>query len=269
MSEDLVYLDNHARELAGHLATMQNELGRELVRNLSDEHGELYRRRWDGRRYVRVTPPHSLQMAIEQLDKALTEADFDPGPSLHDAGVPLGMGLPLGWVRIVLEPRKIHGGFLQPTLNLPVVVPSSDRVIAFLITLSGEDDYLFREHKGTLWHYHYLNSAEVRSDVILCWDTRQRINLTAKPPEVRALFQEKHGEGKSHFKARPDLWRDRKKQTMHRAIVGDLNRWPIAEFRCASNRAGPVWPVAAKLTPKPVIAKPASKHPAKKGKARR
>ena len=153
-----------------------------------EEISEIGQRRWDEPFPIHVDASPSLREVIERLDDVLAETDFNPRPVLNEVGIPLGGGLAIGRIQVVLAPRAIHGGFLQPTLNVPVVVPASDRVIAYLITLPGEDDYLFREHKGTLWHYHYLNSAEVRSDVILCWDTRQTINESIHPVKAAAAL---------------------------------------------------------------------------------
>lgn len=270
MSDTHPAIPDRARQLADHLLVLTRELALYGFEENHDDKREVVEwRLQDGPFPLSVEAWPSLERAIRELDEVLTEAEFSPQPVLDDNRFPSGIGLPLGRIPIVLTPRAIHGGFLQPALTVPVVVPASDRVVAYLITLPGEDDYLLREHKGTLWHYHYLNSDEVRSDVILCWDTRQRVDEKVRPRKVRAIFQEKHGEGKSTFRARPDLWGDRKKQTMHQAAYGDLSRWDIAEFRCASNRAGPVWPLGAVLTPKPTIVKQAPKHPAKQGKARR
>lgn len=91
--------------------------------------------------------------------------------------------------------------------------------------------------------------------------------LTGK--SKRPIFQENNGEGGNAFAARPDLWGNYKKQTMHEAAYPDLGRWPLNEFRCASNKSQPVWPPGAQLTPVPTKTSVPPKHPTKSKKHRR
>jgi hypothetical protein len=148
--------------------------------------------------------------------------------------------------------RSIHIGFVQPLYRAPVVRRIPETVVAYLLAIPGERDLLEREHHNQVgWHYHYLDFRKRRSNVILCWDTR----MIPGKNNVRPLFQEFHGEGGARFAARPDLWGPTKKHAMHEACAPDLER-PISEFRCASNKAGPVWPLSATLTPVPMKAKP-------------
>lgn len=160
--------------------------------------------------------------------------------------------------------RRIHRGYLEPFRRFPVVEDVPEIVVQFLMRLPGGEDYLDRDNHGVGWHYHYLPDRRTRSDVILSWDTRW------VPPDQQALrpiFQEKHGEGRYSFQAKPWLWGDAKKQSMHEMCTPDLLKWAIHTFRCASNKAGAVWPVTATLTPMSVTV--ASKMVRKKNTGRR
>jgi len=176
-----------------------------------------------------------LANQLEDLEEALVEEDFN-----REAQPPGATGWwSLGTIEIVGEPRPILRGFLEPVLRIPLV-STSTRILAYLISLP-EKDFLEREAHGWGWHYHYLNKKEERSDVVLCWDT---LAPAPKKPDVRGLFQEKHGQG---FRAQPDLWGVSKRRSMHDACSPDLER-PISEFRHPTDKALAVWPLARPLT---------------------
>jgi hypothetical protein len=180
---------------------------------------------------------------VEALDQALAVAGYGVEP-MED--LPLDEFWTLG-SRAKRGPiRNIHAGFLEPVLRLPLVRRVPERVVAFLLAIPGDRDLLKREHHNQVgWHYHYLNFRRARSNIVLCWDTR----ATRKAGQVYPLFQETHGEDHADFAGRPDLWGPTKKESMHEACVPDLDKWPLDSFRCASNKAGPVWPLTAILTP--------------------
>lgn len=161
--------------------------------------------------------------------------------------------------------RKIHRGYLEPVRRFPVVEEVPEIVVQFLMRLPGGGDYLDRDNHSVGWHYHYLPDRHTRSDVILSWDTRW-----APPAQgtIRPIFQEKHGEGRYSFQAKPWLWGDAKKQSMHEMCTPDLRKWAIETFRCASNKAGAVWPITATLTPISVSVSVASKLSKKKNAGR-
>jgi hypothetical protein len=150
-------------------------------------------------------------------------------------------------------PNPILRGFVQPLQREPILRRVPDRVALYLITLDGGEDYLARESHGMGKHYHYLNWRKERSNVILSWDTRwKEPNPQTKPPMLRALFVEAHGErSNAGFVARPDLWGVKKRATMHEACVPDLAKWPITEFKCAANKSEAVFPLGRTLTPHP------------------
>jgi len=199
-----------------------------------------------GQRHAWIS--NAFREAVFDLDHALVDSEFRPAP-LDE--LPDGEFWSIG-AYVSSEPaRPMFKGFLEPVRRLPVVGALPDLVVSYLITLP-DLDLLDREHHGHIkWHYHYLTEKKKRTNVVLCWDTR------AKPPQpedkkwVRSLFQETHGEGHVTSWARPDLWSGEKKLSMHQACSPDLVEWPLSEFRCASNKAGPVWPESALLTPHP------------------
>ena len=202
----------------------------------------------------------ALRELVELLDQELEEVDFHPKAPVSEAG--RWAALPVGYIRVTLALRPIHRGYLQPTKIVPIAMQVTERVAAFLITLPGDDHLLYRDNHGFRWHYHYVNAEEEHSDTILCWDTRATLIGKSKRP----IFQEKHASG---FLARPDLWGYRKKQTMHEAAYPDLATWSLGEFRCASNKSQPVWPLGARLSSVPTKASVPPKHPAKPKKQRR
>jgi hypothetical protein len=186
-----------------------------------------------------------LNQSARSLEIMLRDADYRGGPIPE---LERGEEWTLGSRTVLLPPRRILRGYAQPARRVPIISGVQLHAVAFLINLPGGRDYLKREMHGPVgWHYHYLDDEERRSNVILCWDTRAQPG----PRLVRPLFYEEHGEGKAAFTARPDLWGQPKKCEMHTACSPDLRR-PIREFRCASNRASPVWPINAVLTPRPV-----------------
>lgn len=169
----------------------------------------------------------------------------------------------LGWVEREAPMRKVLRGYLLPVKQFPILGSVSDRAIAFLSKISGWNDYVKREnHPGVGIHYHYLSDAKKRSDVLLAWDTRW--HASPGTDALRPLFGEKHAEGKAGFSARPWAWCDKKKISMYNACAGDLNKWPIGEFRCASQNALAVWPGVAVITPIQIvvatITAPGQKH---------
>jgi hypothetical protein len=158
--------------------------------------------------------------------------------------------------------RRIHAGFLRPMVRLTVIRSVPGPVVALLRSIGGDRDFLKGErHSGVGWHYHYLDWRKRRSNVILCWDTR----APGTARRLRPLFHEKHGEGGKHFSARPDLWGSTKRESIHDACAPDLARWPLEEFRCASNDASPVWPDDAVVMIRPGPSQPI---PSRGGKRR-
>lgn len=190
-------------------------------------------------------------MRIKELDRKLTALEE---PAVQDGHlVPQNGGWTFGELLQRATIREIRRGFLEPVRRLPLVANVPERVAWYFIQLPGGRDFLKREtHSGVGWHYHYLDEKKRRSNVILCWDTRWNTAPTTQAVgsiAPRPLFHENHGEGHARFSARPDLWGNAKRESMHNACSPDLNQWKINEFRCAANKAIAVWPVGATLTP--------------------
>jgi hypothetical protein len=191
-----------------------------------------------------VKPLQPFGDIIESLDRTLTEAGYRNESTKYRLAS--DEFWTLGNRTISFPIRSIHVGFVEPVLRIPIISRLSEPVVAFLLAIPGERDLLKREHHDHVgWHYHYLDFRKARSNVVLCWDTR----AVRRSGQDHPLFQETHGEGHADFSARPDLWGITKKESMHKACAPDLDTWPLGAFRCASNKAGPVWPLAARLTP--------------------
>ncbi|MBZ9850015.1 hypothetical protein LB565_18695 [Mesorhizobium sp. CA14] len=209
------------------------------------------------------TKDRAIQL-VEDIAQKLKDSNWRP--DLRPAFQPDCGPWKFGVIRQRAAIRKIHRGYLEPFRRFAFVDDLPELVALFLIGLPGGEDYLDRDNHSVGWHYHYLPDRYTRSDVILSWDTRW------VPPNqcaIRPIFEEKHGEGRYSFRANPWLWGDAKKQSMHEMCAPDLRRWPIETFRCASNKAGAVWPATATLTPVPVAASVGSRTAKKKRSGRR
>lgn len=195
-------------------------------------------------------PVHSkAQHLVGRLFSDLSEDRWEP--EKLDEEVPAQESWSFGWVHEYGELRRIRNGYLEPFRIVPLVKNLPKIVVQFLITLPGGSDHLDREHhKPVGWHYHYLDRTKRRSDVILCWDTRWPGAKAPSRSALRPLFQERHGEGRAKFPAKPNRWRAPKRESMHDACAPDLQRWALSEFRCAANKAEAVWPRGSALTPR-------------------
>ena len=151
-------------------------------------------------------------------------------------------------------PRDIHLGYLIPRKISALYRNVPPIVVAFLIELPGGKDFLDRENHNFGWHDHYLDKKHRRSDVILSWDTRWKLGAKhLSGSAIRPIFSERHAEGKAKFVARPELWGDTKRESVHESCSPDLKR-DIKEFRCASNKSDAVWPIGSVLTPQQTTA---------------
>ena len=139
----------------------------------------------------------------------------------------------------------------MPRRKLPVLRRIPDEVALYLIAIDEGEEYLKRENHGMGYHYHYLNWRKDRSNVILSWDTRwKEPDPHTNPPNICPLFVEPHGEvGNANFKAKPWLWREKKRKSIYDACSPDLAKWPIGAFKCPSNNSEIVYPPGSALTP--------------------
>lgn len=189
---------------------------------------------------------------IDQLDAALAATNREPERPGEQSSYEKSWSF--GRISERAPIRAVCRGYLEPVRYVPIVINVPEQVALFLITLPDGDDYLDREHHDAIgWHYHYLDRKKRRSDTILCWDTRwtnpprpDPVSRSYRVPS-RPLFHETHGEGHARFTAKPYLWGDAKRESMHNACEPDLTR-SIGEFRCAANKADAVWPRGVILT---------------------
>lgn len=192
---------------------------------------------------------HAEEM-LGDLQQALAEADLKPDTPVDQDWEPAPWTF--GTAMTLRAPsRQIHAGFLDPIRRIPILTRVPEQVVLYLITVDRGEDYLENEaHSGVGWHYHYLDWRKNRSDVVLCWDTRWKEPVPQSvPPSRRGLFVEKHSEKGKPFRAKPWLWGDRKRETMYDVCSADLAKRRIDEYRCAANKAEPVYPPGAILTP--------------------
>jgi hypothetical protein len=194
----------------------------------------------------------SARQLVDELDGALTIANFDPDtptPDQYEGRWTFGAAMTIKGQRL-----SIHGGVLDLVRSIPIVSRVPERVALYLITIDRGEDYLKREqHSGVGWHYHYLDWKERRSNVILCWDTRWKAPAIPSK-ELRGLFVERHAEVGKTFIAHPRAWGERKRMSMYTACYKDLQSRKIEEYRCAADKAQPVYPLGASLTPRPRVA---------------
>ncbi|WP_192365050.1 hypothetical protein [Mesorhizobium mediterraneum] len=186
---------------------------------------------------------NELVDAIEEFDAALPEMEIDEDVSREfDEG-----DWSLGSELEVLAPRDILRGFLVPIRNAATGVPVTLKVFAFL-TINDCKDILDRHlHQGI--HYPYALADNTHTTTMVCWDTRWRPGPKHRN-QIPSLFHELHGKGAKFASARPGRWGDEKRKSIRDACAPDLLKWPIGEFRCASDRSSPVWPRGASLTPR-------------------
>jgi hypothetical protein len=210
--------------------------------------------------FERVPVLQPFGAIVDTLNQILTEAGYGMDPSKYR--LPPSEFWTLGSMTITYPIRAIYRGYVEAVLRVPIIPRVPEPLVAFLLEIPGERDLLKREHHDQVgWHYHYLDFKKARSNVVLCWDT----HAVRQAGKDHPLFQETHGESHADFTARPDLWGPPKKRSMHNACAPDLDTWSLGTFRCASAKAGPVWPLSAKLTPIAKAAPPGPKFPAKKG----
>jgi hypothetical protein len=207
---------------------------------------------WLGEFGIRERLQRPAEIMMGELREVLRETDWEP--DLSDIPRSERDRWTYGDAITFRGPeREILRGSLVPTRKVPILRRIPDDVALYLITIDEGESYLDRENHNLGWHYHYLDWRKDRSNVILSWDTRWKApDPQTNPPTLRGLFVEPHGEKtNADFIARPDLWGPKKRFSMHEACRPDLPRWPIDEFKCASNNSDVVYPPGARLTPHP------------------
>jgi hypothetical protein len=182
---------------------------------------------------------------VEEFDAVLPEMEIDKEVARKFNAGDWCLGRELE----VLAPRKILRGFLVPVRDVPTDVRVTLKVFAYL-TINNSKDLLDR-HLPQGIHYHYALADKRHTTTVICWDTRW-MTPPMSSQQVRPLFHELHAEGAKSASARPERWGDKKRKSICDACEPDLSKWPIDEFRCASNGSSPVWPTSATLTPRPL-----------------
>ncbi|MDC9824831.1 hypothetical protein PRN20_13935 [Devosia sp. ZB163] len=238
-------------DLVGKLKSELEQIGRLARQSRLASFGAAWagmaEQHWPDRAHIEVPTARSLrqqlQETLDDLDRQLDEVDFPPEvPAVEEVSIASQFE--------VLAPRDILRGYLVPVREVPVPLSVSHRVLA-LIAVADEVDKLDRHLEQGI-HYHYVLKDGTHTTTMICWDNRWR---KAAAPQissaVRPIFHELHGRGAKTKKARPNLWSDGKRQSIWAACSPDLQKWNIGEFRCASNGASSVWPLACVVTPKP------------------
>lgn len=188
-----------------------------------------------------------LQRSVDELDAQLPDFDYDGSDTMGDDPSDHAIGSEFE----VMAPIPILRGFVVPVREVPILLKISARMLAF-IDISGERDMLDR-HMDQGIHYHYALADGTHTTTMICWDTRWTPGLSQKSASnIRPIFHELHGLGAKRKQARPELWGDSKRESIRKACAPDLDKWrDINAFRCASNKASPVWPTVSVLTPRP------------------
>lgn len=216
--------------------------------NVTEDRDRLWIAEFD----VREQLQDPAEIMIGELSEALSQTDWEP--DLSDIPQAERDRWTFGEAVIFRGfEREILRGSLLPTRKIPILRGIQDNIALFLIAIDDGESYLERENHNMGWHYHYQNWRKDRSNVILSWDTRWEVpNPPTKPPTLRGLFVEPHGEKtNADFIARPALWGSKKRLSMYEACAPDLRRWAIGEFKCASNNSDVVYPPSGRLTPHP------------------
>lgn len=219
---------------------------RRLVRDLyirSYECARVAMEQEDGSHWQNDWPKRSTNSLIRRLVDVVDELDSGLQSLTIDDEIKhefkLG-GWTLGRECEFLAPKKVLRGFLNPIRDVPANVPLTLKVFAFL-SINGCKDLLDRHlHQGI--HYHYALSDGTHTTTMICFDTR-RAPISRNGQLVQPLFHELHARGAKNKKARPERWREEKRESIWDACKPDLARWPIQDFRSASYGASPVWPL--------------------------
>lgn len=142
----------------------------------------------------------------------------------------------LGTVVFCLEQRPILRGEIELRNVQPIAPNIPDWVVQYLVSVPGIQDQITREIHGHWgYHYHYLDSSARRSDTLLTFD--QRLLNTGDP----VLCRERHAAGEK-FKARADLWGNKKCKSIYDVCHPDTLRFALAQFKRPAADAMMVWP---------------------------
>lgn len=123
----------------------------------------------------------------------------------------------------VVERRRIWRGYLDTVCSQPFVTESrTPNLYFFLISTPGYGQ-LMRENHNFGYHYHYSDNGIRRADILLTF-SRKPID-PSKP-----ITWEPHAITKADFKARVPKWGQKKRQSVHVALMSDLRKRCIADY---------------------------------------
>lgn len=132
-------------------------------------------------------------------------------------------------------------GNLQPIRRVVVAPALPENVVFLFLAIPGLRETLTRENHGHWgYHYHYLDAKKRRSDTLLTFDRKLKVQGCGQTDKI--VTWEKHSEA-SHFKARAATWGDKKRQSVYEACVGDSTKRNLNDFKKPGKDAEALWPV--------------------------
>ncbi len=139
----------------------------------------------------------------------------------------------------VLKTLEILRGHIDVVETKPLVSKKETPYLYAFISITADKGVLDRENHGSNMgiHYHYCDKQFKRSDTIITFD-----QTTVQNPPIHPVVWEKHAEGKAKFFAKAAAWRQKKRVSVFNACTADLKGRNIADYRCPSLKAMPVWP---------------------------
>lgn len=184
--------------------------------------------------YSSKTILDELSIKLKEIDSKISngyqknDATLISSPSEHD--------FCLGSVDQQVQTIPILRGTVEVQRSLPVGGGISTKLALFLISISNVRRTLDRDSGQWGYHYHYCKLNGERSDLVLCFAE----NLANRP--TRTLYWERHSEKNARFRAKPNMWQDRKRVSIYDACSANAGSKPLSEFRKPKMTACPVWP---------------------------
>lgn len=141
--------------------------------------------------------------------------------------------------------KPIHLGTVERYCVYPASPPLNAELLRLVVAIPGMDDVLIREQHDVFgWHYHYCDQRQRRSDIIMSFDRKRAVKSASGNSQQSPLCWEPHAINKAKFNARPQRWRDRKRESIYVACAPDLGISPALTFKPPSKEAEDVWPIA-------------------------
>ncbi len=182
---------------------------------------------------VRALNSPRLRQIIDRLDRSIETDGLQPDRD--------GNGI---WIElnILHDVVNVLRGFLEvyETRRIFLRPPTAWLLTYLKIAINDTEDSLVAEaHHGR--HYHYCDRKGRRTDILLTFDCQ---NMENPLP----LFWERHGEGKTTARGKPETWKSPKRENVHRAAYTDLKGRDRLGFRRPSKKSTAVWPMGATLS---------------------